>query len=545
MTKTRWLLSLALFLGSAGFFQPVDYENTKSRWMLLRSVVDEGRLNIDSYHRYTVDKSFSDGHYYSLKGIGLPLVAAPFYWILRHSLFVGEELVSAATLLADPRLRYLIIVATVSLPFAFLGVLLFDFMLLMAIPARTALWAVLSYGFGTIALNNATIFSGHETSAFFAFAAFFILFRLGRGFWKSHRLWPMGFLAGLSAGLAVLCDYTATFIAVPLTVYALTLRISNRVKAGFVAGAGFCSALLAAYNRACFGSPFILSYARPDPHFFVADPYHGIKAFSWPDPTTPFFLFGGVSKGLFFISPVLLYALPGLALLARRRELRREFYVITLSLVLVLVELTCIHGWDGGVGFGPRYVVPVLPLLALPAALSIEVGPLFLSLLALSVFQVACAQLGWPHVQTEIQNPIFDIILPLMRQGVVAYTWLGKTGIVSHLAGGVLEYCLAAVLAVFAFQGSPMVRRKGLTQVWKLFLGSWALYIVILLCIVRTRSPTILHWQRAQAMHEYASGVMSAEMERKARLEVTGGRISETSPAVTNTAQGVFPGPDQ
>jgi hypothetical protein len=176
-------------------------------------------------------------------------------------------------------------------------------------------------------------------------------------------------------------------------------------------------------------------------------------------------------------------------------------------------------------------------------AFAADGGPWFLLLFGLSAFQVGCAQLGCPHLHADIYNPIADFILPLMSQGVVAYTWLGKTGIVGHLAGGMLQYGIAAVLAALAFNGLPRIEGMKLPTGWKWFMGAFALYIIVVLCLFRTESRNVVRWRRAQALHEFASATLSAEMERKARLEVSSDRASFVSPGLTDTTSKVFPEP--
>ena len=511
--------------------------------MLLRSIVDEGRLNIDSYQRYTTDKSVFGGHYYSDKAIGLPLLAAPLYWALRRTLFSREESLSAATILADPRARYLVRVATVSLPFALLGLLIFDLLISLAVSARRALWSVLAYGFGTIALSNAVLFSGHQTAAFFSFLSFVLLYRSAHGDKDRGRAIAVGFLAGLCAGLGVLCDYIAVFAAVPLTVYALTSRVDRRAKLAFVCGAALCAGVLGAYNQACFGSPLSLSYAHLETRPYDPTAEHGDMLFGRPRLSIILLLLGSASKGLLFISPVLIYAVMGFRLLRRRADLRREFNLLCVVPASALLVLSGFDGWHGGACFGPRYLVAILPFLALPMAFAADGGPWFLLLFGLSAFQVGCAQLGCPHLHADIYNPIADFILPLMSQGVVAYTWLGKTGIVGHLAGGMLQYGIAAVLAALAFNGLPRIEGMKLPTGWKWFMGAFALYIIVVLCLFRTESRNVVRWRRAQALHEFASATLSAEMERKARLEVSSDRASFGSPGLTDTTSKVFPEP--
>ncbi|MFQ5560162.1 MAG: hypothetical protein ACE5FU_06210, partial [Nitrospinota bacterium] len=156
------LLFLALFGTGAAFHHPVEYDNTLSRYFLVHSVVERGVLNIDDNHEITIDDSFWDGHYYSNKAIGAPLLGVPFYWVVNKLPF---RKTSYAELNVSIEEMYLVRVVTTTAPFALLGALLFNFSVQLKRGKRESLWMVLSYGFGTIALVHAMLFSGHQIAA--------------------------------------------------------------------------------------------------------------------------------------------------------------------------------------------------------------------------------------------------------------------------------------------------------------------------------------------------------------------------------------------
>jgi len=518
MVRTQGLLFAALFFTAAGFYQPMDYDNTKSRFMLLSAVVDEGRLSIDSNQEYTIDKAIVNGHYYSIKPMGLPLLSIPIYWFVRHAV-LGPDIPGVVSHIMDPEARYLVRVVTVSLPFAFLGLILFQFLLSCGVPARHALWACLAYGFGTIALNHATIYSGHETAAFFIFSSFSILFQISRGGASAGgRSTALGLLAGLCAGVAVLCDYMVVIYAVIIAVYALTSKIRGASKAAFIMGAILCAVSLAVYDQICFGSPWSTGYSHLAFRPFQEYTSKGLFGILWPDPRVLLALLGSVSRGLLFISPVLLFALAGLAFLYRRAHYRREFWVMTLIPAAALVIYSGYPGWHGGWTFGPRYLVPVLPFLVLPLALAADGGPWFLLLLGLSVVQVACAQLGWPHTAPEIRNPIAEFILPLIRMGGTSLSLLGG-GQPGAILGGIFQYVIAAVLSALAFQGLTRPRPRRLPRTWRFGMGAWAAYVVLALLLVRSPDAAIVRRSRWLVLNDTALTLRSPLLQKSAMLE--------------------------
>ncbi|MDQ3700802.1 MAG: hypothetical protein M3442_07775 [Chloroflexota bacterium] len=74
-------------------------------------------------------------------------------------------------------------------------------------------------------------------------------------------------------------------------------------------------------------------------------------------------------KSLFLYSPWLLLALPGAVLFLRRHG--RDGLLVTLFPALILVIYGMKLGWHGG-SWGPRYLLPLVPLLTLAAAPAVE-----------------------------------------------------------------------------------------------------------------------------------------------------------------------------
>lgn len=83
-------------------------------------------------------------------------------------------------------------------------------------------------------------------------------------------------------------------------------------------------------------------------------------------------LFLSPEKGLLLYSPTIALGIWGFVPFARRHL--REGLLVGLSVVVYVSVHAMYHDWAGGLAWGPRYLVGLLPLLVLPAAPVIEVA---------------------------------------------------------------------------------------------------------------------------------------------------------------------------
>ncbi len=180
-------------------------------------------------------------------------------------------------------------------------------------------------------------------------------------------------VAGAAAGGALLSK-SVFVLAFPA---ALALVVLGGQKMGrFRRGGAAClgwlapAALWLAFETVRFGRPFA-SYAG--------------ERFSHPPLDGLFRLTLGPNKGLLLYFPLVVLSLVGLRLLFRRNWLA----AITVALFsgAILVTSAAWWAWDGTFGWGPRLLVPLLPLLAVLAALGAESFPpvVFRLLFGLSV----------------------------------------------------------------------------------------------------------------------------------------------------------------
>ncbi|MCM3875455.1 MAG: hypothetical protein NEA02_03450 [Thermoanaerobaculia bacterium] len=167
--------------------------------------------------------------------------------------------------------------------------------------------------------------------------------------------------AGALAGFALLTK--SVFIVLLPIVLAVAVLEAPREKRGaralaFLAGAAPFAAIWLAFETVRFGRPFASYAGEPFSH----DPLDGL----WR-------LTVGPNKGLFLYFPLALLGTWGLARLAKTRR------VLGLALAgftaFLLLTTAAWWSWDGASGWGPRLLMPVVPLLAAAAAVAAPARP--------------------------------------------------------------------------------------------------------------------------------------------------------------------------
>jgi hypothetical protein len=331
------------------------------------------------------------------------------------------------------------------------------------------LLVVAATALGTMCFTYAHQFAGHQLVAIFIFASFMLVERAREA--SPLSAWLIA-AAGFAAAYGAISEYPAIVAAAALAIYAAA-RVGERrvvVFAQFAAGAVVPLSLAVLYHQVCFGRPWRTGYsmlANPDYAQF-----HGVGAFGIGAPSLNVAIHSSLSpaKGLFFFAPFLLLAFPGLMVMWRRGH-RAETLMTAFIITSYLVYQSSVNPDIGGWSIGPRYIVIVVPFLAMAAASYLDErrgrSPVFLHAMAiplalLSIVFTFVSTIVFHTFPPAFTNPFYEFVLPLARMNYFNYslgTWLGLRGLVSALPGMLPTAILAAAFCAGPFPVSISTRR--------------------------------------------------------------------------------------
>lgn len=346
------LLLLFYFVSYTGVIQSSD---GLAMFSTAESIVRRGQLDSNQliWMGNQQGNFAADGDLYSRKGLGMTLLAIPLIWIARLSQSVG--LVHTALLL-NP------IVTAVT------GALVYRAGRRLAWSQPASVATALLFGLATLAWPYTQTFFSDPICAFGLFGAFYGLLSYAQTGSKRYL-----FLGGLAWGLAYLTR-VANLITLPLYLVALYVAVMHGVG-------------LAQRRRRSWSVMLALlvrRHWRPFVSFLVPVVLAGILSLWWnwarydsiwetgyveTERFSAVWWFGvsgllmGPARGLLWYSPALILAVPGAVWFWSYA--RRTLIFILLLFVIYVLFYGKWYMWHGGYSWGPRFMVPTLPFLAL------------------------------------------------------------------------------------------------------------------------------------------------------------------------------------
>jgi hypothetical protein len=337
--------------------------------------ISQGRAYIDDDRGNppTGDVAWFHGHYYSTKAPGLALLTVGPYIVLHATGLTGVAR-QVGTLWA---------LAVIGCALPLLVALLFLRRLGDELAPGLGTAAALSIGLGTLLLPFATLFFDHALSASLGFIAFATLH------WRRQRLVYCA-LAGLAAGYAISSEYPLGVVAIALGLYVLlTAPAGARIRRAVAYGAGLVVGVLPIliFNWWAFGSPTHITYENAvsrlgaTGHDVLHANVRGFFGVYWPSFDVAMrLLFNHI--GLLTLSPIAAVGAAGSVLLYRSGRRAEALLAGGLPLAFLIYN----SGYEdpfGGWSPGPRFLVAILPFLAIPLSLAYRAWPLTTLLLAI------------------------------------------------------------------------------------------------------------------------------------------------------------------
>jgi len=477
------ILLFLMLLACYAYFPPrwADW-NQNSRLNLTLAMVDDRSFQIDRFVANTGDYAKYNGHYYSDKAPGTSFLAVPVYAAVRpvlqtalvqrfierlgSSAAFGETLRPGGSGLATEKVYFALVLmivsfATVAVPSALLGVVLYRFLELFGLATGWRVMIALIYGLATPAFPYSNTFVGHQQVAALLFGAFWLVFLIGQ-----RRLSPRWMLVvGVLLGWTLITEYPAALIVAGIGLYALIVLPDRR----WIVGAALAGipplALMMAYNFAIFGTVLPVGYKYSE--LWQAEHQSGFMSLAGPNREALWGITFGVHRGLFLLAPVLLTGLAGFVAWWRAGIYRRELAVCIWAVASFLLFNGSSVMWSGGFGVGPRYLVPMLPFLAFGMGAFFAMwGVRWLSRVALvttggwSFLNVWAQTIGGQSFPQYQPNPLLDYSLPELAAGNVAR----NLGMALNLGGWASVLPLALFLAVSITVLFFVIRGSGVTE---------------------------------------------------------------------------------
>jgi hypothetical protein len=334
-----------------------DSPDEESMFQVAQSLAERGSADVPPREGSTgsVPVPGRDGRWYAATGATPSVLAVPFYVLgdamaARFPASHHEYITRFAVCTLDPIIS------------AAACVLVFLFAIRLGYSLKISLCLAMAYGLASIAWPYSKYFWGEPITAFWLLLATygaFVAVRENRPWWA--------FTAGVALGIAVGAKITTIIVAPAYFFYLLqhsrraadtrgTTRDAVRRAIVFTAAMILPGLLIAFFNYIRFGNPIQSGYQAMGggATWFTPSNWWGVAG-----------LLVSPGKSVFLYSPVALLSLAAVPLFWSRRPWETALFACVFCSHLVLYGLF-MH-WHGDAAWGPRYMVPVTPLLILPA----------------------------------------------------------------------------------------------------------------------------------------------------------------------------------
>jgi 4-amino-4-deoxy-L-arabinose transferase-like glycosyltransferase len=346
---------------------PFESSLERGRYAVTTALVKNHTFVIDPFMSYVKpDIAWYDGHYFSAFPPGPAVLAVPLF-------FFGEKLHLNQVFTYSLSTIFSVLTAIVII---FIGKQI-------GLSKKAIAISVLIYSFASGAWAYGVTYSAHPISAFLIALSFLITLWIKK---DRNNVLPFLFL-GLLYGLNFYVDYPNLFILFPLLCYAFfrsckvqdeansfTIDISCQAMCIIITLA-FSLIPFVIYNKHYFHNPVIFtntynlkalemngvsfSYDHLSNDLFTKKAY--ANRFQVDQlPIGMYRLLFSTDRGLFFFFPIYLFLFVGI--LVQYKQKKISWLILPLIILFDLFVYGSFDDPHGGWAFGPRYLIPILPL---------------------------------------------------------------------------------------------------------------------------------------------------------------------------------------
>jgi hypothetical protein len=339
-----FLASLSIYLLTAN---GRDFSTDGAQTFFTARSLLSGKISIDEIGPAINARQSSDGHYYNKGGPLQSIAELPFLIALRPlaTIIDGEKAQAAMMRAWAPILTS----ATLSAATVAVSYLL---VVQLGYSALTALIVSLLIGFTTPLWVYAKLDLSEPLQCLLILLAFYKLEQT-----KPTSSIRTDLSTGIALSLLILVKAIFIVFAPVFWLALLWKRRCTKIREIFYVSLAFGLPIFVvglaflAWNYARWGTAFDFGYKEP---------------FDTPLLVGLYGLFLSSGKSVFLYAPLLVLAIGALPLFVRRH--RFEFVVISSVTVPVACIYACFWAWHGDWAWGPRYLIPLIPLWLLPIA---------------------------------------------------------------------------------------------------------------------------------------------------------------------------------
>lgn len=348
-------LCLSLFLG--GYFYTGGGASQQAHYATMRALLTQRTFALDAYPFITVDVARLNGHTYSNKPPGFPVLmlpAAAVGWAA-ESVWPGR---AGTAVQVGAYVTQVVGLGGAGLWLMWSLVRMFR---ALGSGGRAPWLAALGY-LGTYLWTYSTTFFSHLMTAALAACAVADLVEARahqRSLTAARSAW-----VGVVLGAAVTVEYSAAVGLFGVGIFGWWWCAQTaKARGAMVLGVALPAGLLLGWQWAVMGSPFSFSYAHVASAEQVQGHGGGFLGAGWPRLPEFLHLTAGWYRGLFSWNPLLVLCALGLVRMRREKDWAAWSTTVGLATTAMLLFISGYWAWEGGSSFGPRFLVPLIPLL--------------------------------------------------------------------------------------------------------------------------------------------------------------------------------------